>query len=166
MKWRDSDVREPFGANCKAEAGRRRRCSSAGGREPGAEEAVACGIGFLPSRRILACHARRVTCAMELRGPILSVYRPSPRVSGPITVERIDFTPPLQRSKGEGRRMLLSTRARPCLPLRRLISRCSASATEITAYKEAFARRMAMAGIKPHHRIGNTSSLSSHFFHF
>ncbi|KAF3333137.1 tRNA(Ile)-lysidine synthase [Carex littledalei] len=49
--------------------------------------------------------------------------------------------------------MLLSTRASPHLPLRRLIHRCVMSATDISAYKETFARRMAMAGIKPHHRI-------------
>ncbi|KAF3333185.1 tRNA(Ile)-lysidine synthase [Carex littledalei] len=49
--------------------------------------------------------------------------------------------------------MLLSTRASPYLPLRRLIYRCVMSATDISAYKETFARRMAMAGIKPHHRI-------------
>lgn len=57
--------------------------------------------------------------------------------------------------------MLLSTRASPCLPLRRIIYRCAMSATDISAYKETFARRMAMAGIKPHHRIGTTSVFSS-----
>ncbi|KAJ4781910.1 tRNA(Ile)-lysidine synthase [Rhynchospora pubera] len=49
--------------------------------------------------------------------------------------------------------MLLSACASPYPPLRRLICRCATSGPDISSYKETFARRMAMAGIKPHHRI-------------
>ncbi|XP_073110569.1 uncharacterized protein [Elaeis guineensis] len=48
--------------------------------------------------------------------------------------------------------MLSSLRTSPHLPLRRFF--CHSSAPLDTArYREVFARRMAMAGIKPHHRI-------------
>ncbi|XP_020097678.1 uncharacterized protein LOC109716565 [Ananas comosus] len=56
--------------------------------------------------------------------------------------------------------MLLSFRVSPYLPLRRFfffLCRSSSSSAPpplpMAGYKEAFARRMAMAGIKPHHRI-------------
>ncbi|XP_072978390.1 uncharacterized protein [Typha angustifolia] len=48
--------------------------------------------------------------------------------------------------------MLLSLRPSPYLPLRRFFCNCSSTA-DMARYKEAFARRMTMAGIKPHHRI-------------
>ncbi|URE14740.1 PP-loop family [Musa troglodytarum] len=47
--------------------------------------------------------------------------------------------------------MLCVLRPSPCLPLRRFLCKCSAP--DMSWYREAFARRMAMAGIKPHHRI-------------
>ncbi|CAL9126217.1 unnamed protein product [Musa acuminata var. zebrina] len=47
--------------------------------------------------------------------------------------------------------MLCVLRPSPCLPLRRFLCKCSAP--DMSRYREAFARRMAMAGIKPHHRI-------------
>ncbi|OEL22890.1 hypothetical protein BAE44_0016090 [Dichanthelium oligosanthes] len=54
--------------------------------------------------------------------------------------------------------LLLSLRPSPSprLPLRLLLFRCSASATPSTSlasYHASFARRMALAGIHPHHRI-------------
>ncbi|KAJ8471118.1 hypothetical protein OPV22_025461 [Ensete ventricosum] len=47
--------------------------------------------------------------------------------------------------------MLFVLRPSPCIPLRRFLCKCSAP--DMSRYREAFARRMAMAGIKPHHRI-------------
>ncbi|KAM0859711.1 hypothetical protein ACQ4PT_047022 [Festuca glaucescens] len=42
----------------------------------------------------------------------------------------------------------------PCLPIRRLLRcRCTYSPTSSAPYHESFARRMALAGIHPHHRI-------------
>ncbi|MQL91738.1 hypothetical protein Taro_024343, partial [Colocasia esculenta] len=49
-------------------------------------------------------------------------------------------------------RMLSCLRPAHQLPVRRFICR-SAGAADMDGYREAFARRMAMAGIKPHHRI-------------
>ncbi|KAJ3692223.1 hypothetical protein LUZ60_012573 [Juncus effusus] len=46
-------------------------------------------------------------------------------------------------------------RARPYIPLRRLLCRCSSSSAspELTSYKVAFSRKMASAGINPRHKI-------------
>ncbi|RWW24530.1 hypothetical protein GW17_00011177 [Ensete ventricosum] len=76
---------------------------------------------------------------------------------GRVTLSRtlVSFSAMLQK-------MLFVLRPSPCIPLRRFLCKCSAP--DMSRYREAFARRMAMAGIKPHHRIGaRRSHLSSSF---
>ncbi|RZR77386.1 hypothetical protein BHM03_00002429 [Ensete ventricosum] len=65
---------------------------------------------------------------------------------GRVTLSRtlVSFSAMLQK-------MLFVLRPSPCIPLRRFLCKCSAP--DMSRYREAFARRMAMAGIKPHHRI-------------
>ncbi|RWW85545.1 hypothetical protein BHE74_00005763 [Ensete ventricosum] len=79
---------------------------------------------------------------------------------GRVTLSRtlVSFSAMLQK-------MLFVLRPSPCIPLRRFLCKCSAP--DMSRYREAFARRMAMAGIKPHHRIGaRRSHLSSSFGEF